>query len=172
MSSILTFATGSTQTFSPTLRYPFHGYSFCYWRPFICTRHCVVQAMQKILRSWGVGLFLSLPGVLSLVAMDFRPGKAIAIFFITYILYLTLRNRRDEARDTKSGSLIARPELYIAFIYMISLSSDEIAIFSLATIILLHRYEKPRSVLLPVLAMLASVLYFLFVKRFVYVLCF
>lgn len=98
---------------------------------------------SSLLSSCGVAIYLSLPGVLSLVAMDFRTGKALAMFSFVLIFYLMSR---------------ARPLLAL-LTYSVALATDEIAVFSLALFFVLLDFRERKNWSVPATAVLLTGLY-------------
>ncbi|MBL8534603.1 MAG: hypothetical protein JNL33_12185 [Betaproteobacteria bacterium] len=100
----------------------------------------------------GTALFVSSPAVLSLVAMGFRPGKAMALCFINALAYLTVRLHVTLSPHSSRWA-VTRAYLVICLVLLVSLFTDEIAFFSLFVIACLCPWNRSRMAFaLPILA--------------------
>jgi len=120
---------------------------------------------EKDIAIYCLAVYFSLPGVLSLVVMGFRPGKSIALFFIIYIMYLMLKisETSGNVRNREIPALTLA-EFHVVAVLAVALFADEIAVFALAPVLLMHHYRCLKSVALPILATLVVVIYSLFTR--------
>ena len=132
--------------------------------PLFLFRGLLLAGCKKEIALYSLAIYFSLPGVLSLLVMGFRPGKSVALFFIIYIMYLMLKVSTEYDTIRKKRSILSLAELYIVTVFAVALFTDEIAVFALAPIALLHHYRNPKSLALPILAILVSIAYFLFTQ--------
>ncbi len=122
------------------------------WFLFKAMRHLGLSAFWGLC---GVGIYLSLPGQLSLMAMDFRGGKAALLLLMILMVYFLARARAGGAGRFGAWALV---------VYGISLGTDETALYGLALIFALLDYRRIRDRWLAALSVLISAGYYFVIK--------
>jgi hypothetical protein len=83
----------------------------------------------------GIALYLSNPGILSLLAMNFRPAKAMACFSLLLAIYWAARIGKNVSEKHQGPSLSELAPLYVFL--LLSLFWDEIAVISIPALLVL-----------------------------------